>query len=816
MTHEACVRLANGLNVELIHASRLTRSAALLRVNAGSHDAPTDYPGLAHFLEHLLFLESVSFPAGQGLIPFVQAQGGQVNACTRERFTEYFFEVSLECFEAGLERLCDMLARPTLALRQQESEREVLHAEFLAWSNGSGRTSMALNQALPGRHPLGRFHAGNRYSLPIHQPAFQQALLEFHQRFYHSGQMTLVLAGPQSVEKLRSIAERCAQVVRCVDPVVQEEPPSLFPLRMHRVTVPRAVEELSLVFCFEGLVGAVDDALECLCFWLAQEDSGNWYGALLERGWIETLSVCVPYRHQDQASIQIDIRLEAAGVGRESEIVSLLFDWLGFFSSRADLRWLHATYASMTARKLDAVNALGLARHRLSRSSRSSPESIATVLAAMRAVIDQLRPEQLIQIRSPSTEGAEPPTFNTMRPCWFLPSGNPFLAAEDEQPLARATPIIPHFKIITELSSLDGSGALFLRWRSSTPAAESRLALIQMQRQLAPLIRDATQAGMSVRLDGADADWELAISGRTKVIPLVLAEVLKASVDQSRARLRQLRSQHVGRRAGTLIHQLMDRLDDVPTLRSCLDIAETDIEPQFWQRVPWDGLAVGIAGDDLARTMGLLLGDLGQAAALLPRNPESRTGHRWRHVDISHSENALLLFCAQTDRSLESVAVWRLLAQLIQGPFYQRLRGELKIGYGVFSSYRTVAGWPGILFGVQSPNVSGAEILQHMEQFFSDVQQHLAALDQRLLLQFCASIRSHSLDFQEAAQLHWHSHKYGQGRGLRPFHDALSGVTRSSLVAEWERIRGAAGGWFCVANSSPPDSRWIGADSIEP
>ncbi|TEO04727.1 hypothetical protein IPC129_31260 [Pseudomonas aeruginosa] len=74
MTQEACVRLANGLNVELIYASRLTSSTALLRVNAGSRDTPTDYPGLAHFLEHLLFLESVSFPAGQVLIPFVQAQ----------------------------------------------------------------------------------------------------------------------------------------------------------------------------------------------------------------------------------------------------------------------------------------------------------------------------------------------------------------------------------------------------------------------------------------------------------------------------------------------------------------------------------------------------------------------------------------------------------------------------------------------------------------------------------------------------------------------------------------------------------------------
>jgi len=48
--------LANGLQVSLRHAPHLKRCAAALRVAAGSHDVPPAWPGLAHFLEHLLFL----------------------------------------------------------------------------------------------------------------------------------------------------------------------------------------------------------------------------------------------------------------------------------------------------------------------------------------------------------------------------------------------------------------------------------------------------------------------------------------------------------------------------------------------------------------------------------------------------------------------------------------------------------------------------------------------------------------------------------------------------------------------------------------
>jgi secreted Zn-dependent insulinase-like peptidase len=81
--------LANGLQLTLRHAPRLKRSAAALRVHAGSHDAPAKWPGLAHFLEHLFFLGTPRFPLEDGLMRYVQALGGQVNASTRERTTDF-------------------------------------------------------------------------------------------------------------------------------------------------------------------------------------------------------------------------------------------------------------------------------------------------------------------------------------------------------------------------------------------------------------------------------------------------------------------------------------------------------------------------------------------------------------------------------------------------------------------------------------------------------------------------------------------------------------------------------------------------------
>eukprot|EP01030_Chromulinospumella_sphaerica_P013430 gene13430-13206_t len=106
--------LANGLRVTLRHVPDLKRAAAVLRVAAGSHDAPLAWPGLAHFLEHLLFLGTERFPADQGLMAYVLGHAGQVNARTNERTTDYFFELAPQAFNNGLDRLSDMLAHPHL------------------------------------------------------------------------------------------------------------------------------------------------------------------------------------------------------------------------------------------------------------------------------------------------------------------------------------------------------------------------------------------------------------------------------------------------------------------------------------------------------------------------------------------------------------------------------------------------------------------------------------------------------------------------------------------------------------------------------
>jgi len=63
--------LNNDLKVLLINDHDLSRCGAALKVEVGSANEPSDIPGLAHFLEHMLFFGSQKYTSPNLFFDFV-------------------------------------------------------------------------------------------------------------------------------------------------------------------------------------------------------------------------------------------------------------------------------------------------------------------------------------------------------------------------------------------------------------------------------------------------------------------------------------------------------------------------------------------------------------------------------------------------------------------------------------------------------------------------------------------------------------------------------------------------------------------------
>lgn len=106
--------------------------------------------------------------------------------------------------------------------------------------------------------------------------------------------------------------------------------------------------------------------------------------------------------------------------------------------------------------------------------------------------------------------------------------------------------------------------------------------------------------------------------------------------------------------------------------------------------------------------------------------------------------------------------MWRLFAHLIQGPFYQRLRVELQLGYAVFSGFRQIAGQAGLLCGVQSPTLPVAQLVEHIREVLSTLPALLAQADLYAATQALAQqLTLSTQEFQAAAETLWQAHTAG-------------------------------------------------------
>src|SRR5437879_1516257 len=91
------LELNNKLSVIFVHDNCLNTSTASLSVGIGSIDEKGHH-GLAHFLEHMLFLGSEKYPKNDVYSSIITKYGGMSNAFTADMCTCYYFTVHSEAF----------------------------------------------------------------------------------------------------------------------------------------------------------------------------------------------------------------------------------------------------------------------------------------------------------------------------------------------------------------------------------------------------------------------------------------------------------------------------------------------------------------------------------------------------------------------------------------------------------------------------------------------------------------------------------------------------------------------------------------------
>jgi insulysin len=365
--------LPNRLRVLLISAPNSDKAAAALDVNVGSRQDPSDRQGLAHFLEHMLFLGTDRYPQAGEYQNFISAHGGSHNAFTAFEDTNYFFDIDSRYLEPALDRFSRFFVAPLFSAEYVDREKHAVYSEYKAGIRDDQRRSFdVLREVVNPQHPFAKFSVGSLETLadrPEHP--VRDDLLKFYGENYSANIMTLVVIGRESLDELQKmVGARFADVpnrTRTIEPIATSLfAPGSLPARVDIEPVQR---DYSVAYAWPIGDQHADyrgKSLEYIGNILGHEGDGSLLSNLKQRGWAQGLSAGQGFDYRGGALFNISVSLTEDGSRHVDEITLAVYQAIARIRTGGIQNWLYReqqTVASQRFRFRDLPEPISEASH---------------------------------------------------------------------------------------------------------------------------------------------------------------------------------------------------------------------------------------------------------------------------------------------------------------------------------------------------------------------------------------------------------------------------------------------------------------------
>ena len=324
--------LENGLDVLLVSDPDVHRSAVALSVGVGHLHDPVEKQGLAHYLEHMLFLGTKKYPEVGSFKKFLDEHSGGSNAYTSGAITNYFFQISHEGFDIALDRFSDFFKAPMFDKTYSEREVKAVNNEHQKNKLNDGWRGNFVSQQIsePG-HPLTKFGTGNQDTLSGDN---RPALLDFYKKYYSASNMKLAIISNIPMQNLFDIANKYFSDI----PTRKVNIPSISKVfrralknqfRLLRVKTIKDIRSLEIDFPTirlkdyqdskpAGIIGSL----------IGHEGKGSLLSKLKEEGLVLSLSAGGGSSHPDINSFGISVSLTPKGLHNYERILHLIFNYI--------------------------------------------------------------------------------------------------------------------------------------------------------------------------------------------------------------------------------------------------------------------------------------------------------------------------------------------------------------------------------------------------------------------------------------------------------------------------------------------------------
>ncbi|NQZ33326.1 MAG: insulinase family protein [Oceanospirillaceae bacterium] len=329
------IELANSLPVLLIHDPQAQRAAVSLNLAVGSASDPTSRLGLAHFLEHMLFLGTKKFPSTTDYSDFIESNGGSQNAFTARDNTNYFFDVKEQALEGAIERFAQFFIAPLFDPLYIQRERKAVHSEYQSkLKDDAQRNYHALKQFINPLHPEHNFFIGSLNSLSdTKQSTIREDLINFYQQQYSANRMTLVVLSKAPLSELEAlVVANFSAITNKNLSKLTIEVPKYTPQQLPAIIKVASVKDLRLLTLSFPTPSALDQyklkPLTYLSDLIGYEGKGSLMAYLKDQGYANALSAGSSNDSSLESFFNTRISLTKKGLENTDIVIASFFSFI--------------------------------------------------------------------------------------------------------------------------------------------------------------------------------------------------------------------------------------------------------------------------------------------------------------------------------------------------------------------------------------------------------------------------------------------------------------------------------------------------------
>ena len=192
--------LDNKLRVLTSTMAHTQSISMVICVGAGSRYESDELAGVSHFIEHLPFKGTESWPTARAVSEAIEGGGGVMNASTDREMTVFWCKVARLHYKTAFAVLMDMVLNSRLDPEEVEKEREVIQEELrMTYDQPSYRVDLLIDEAMWPDQAMGRDVGGTLETVADIQ---QKDIREYMHQQYNPANTVVAVAGNVTHEEV--------------------------------------------------------------------------------------------------------------------------------------------------------------------------------------------------------------------------------------------------------------------------------------------------------------------------------------------------------------------------------------------------------------------------------------------------------------------------------------------------------------------------------------------------------------------------------------------------------------------------------------